>query len=83
MPPRSKRAAYDAVDGMANQQELLQWRCGDGDARTSERAERWEFGQRKRAIDAAAGKQETVRTNNTFHSRAVRLGAKEGKLRVG
>lgn len=76
---RSKRSAYDAVDAVACKRQVIEWGSGHGNARTSERAERWEYGQRKRAIDAAAGKQETVRTDNTFRSRAVRAGAKEGK----
>ena len=81
---RSRSAAYDAVDGIASARELVQWGCGDGDARTSARAETWEHGQRKRAIAAAAGKQETVRTDNTIASRSIRAGAKEGKRqRVG
>jgi hypothetical protein len=82
--PRSKRSAYDAVEPVHNKRQLLEWRSGEGDARTSKRAEKWEYSQRKRAIDAAAGKQETVRTDNTLHDRNVRAGAKEGKRqRVG
>ena len=77
--PRSRRSAYDAVDPMAGAQQVVGWGCGDGDARTSDRAEKWEYYQRQRAIAAAAGKQETVRTNNTITSRNVRAGAREGR----
>ena len=76
---RSKRSAYDAVEPVACKRQVVEWVSGHGDARTSARADKWEYGQRKRAIEAAAGKQETVRTDNTFRSRAVRAGAKEGK----
>ena len=88
-------ARCDAVPGIARRVgtcdfgsgrylDPSQCRVGDGDARDSDRANKWEYGQRKRAIAAAAGKQETVRTNNTFASRDVRAGAKEGKRpRVG
>ena len=67
------------MDKVACKRQVAEWASGRGDARTSQRAEKWEYGQRKRAIEAAAGKQETVRTDNTFQSRAVRAGAKEGK----
>ena len=76
---RSKRSAYDAVDKVACKKQVVEWVSGRGDARTSLRSEKWVYGQQKRAIEAAAGKQETVRTDNTFQSRAVRAGAKEGK----
>ena len=76
---RSRKAAYDAVEGMGSALQVQEWADGSGDARTSERAHWWEFRQRKRAVAAAQGKQETVRTDNTFTSRAVRAGAKEGK----
>ena len=82
--PAKRHAAYDAVDSVANKRQVVEWACGDGDARDSVRAEKWEYSQRKRAIEAAAGKQENVRDNNTFRSRAVREGTKEGKRqRVG
>ena len=77
--PRSRSAAYDAVDKMASVKQVVEWGCGDGDARDSARAEKWEYGQRKRGIAAAAGKQETVRTDNTFCSRAVRAASNAGK----
>ena len=51
--------AYDAVEPVACKQQIVEWVSGHGDARTSARAEKWEYGQRKRAIEAAAGKQET------------------------
>ena len=80
----SLKKAYDAVEGTGSLEEAQAWGCGDGNARTSKRAEKWEDGQRKRAIGAAAGKQQTVRMDNTLASRAVRAGAKESKrVRVG
>jgi hypothetical protein len=80
----SLKKAYDAVEGTGTRQEAQAWLSGDGNARTSKRAEKWEYGQRKRAIATAAGKQQTVRMDNTLASRAVRAGAKESKrVRVG
>ena len=78
---RSRSAAYDAVEPVANKRQLIEWGCGDGNGRVSERAEKWEYGQRKHAIEAAAGKQETVRTAgiNTFASSKVRQASAGGK----
>ena len=80
----SLKKAYDAVEGTGTKREAQLWMCGDGNARTSVRAIMWEYGQRKRAIATAAGKQQTVRMDNTLASRAVRAGARESKRgRVG
>ena len=75
----SKKKAYDPVEGIGSKQQAVAWASGDGNARTSQPAEKWEYGQRQRAIAAAAGKQQTVRMDNTFRSRGARESAKEAK----
>ena len=63
----SKRAAYDPTDGL-KVQEALAYVSGTGNTWGSEQARRWRDGQEQRAVAAAAGKQESARTFNTFTS---------------
>ena len=58
---------------------MLEWSSGAGNARTAPVAEKWEYGQRKRAIDAAAGKQQNVRDDATLRSRKLQESAREVK----
>ena len=80
----SKRAAYDPVDPIANKKQLFAWPSGHGNLPTAPISERWEYYQRKRAIAAAAGKQQNVRDDNTIRSRKIQDGAAEVKrARIG
>ena len=78
----SKRKKYDAAELMSTLKEVLAWASGAGDSSLSERARAWVAKQQKGAMVAAAGKQESARTHNTFFADAKRIAAGSKRQRV-
>ena len=78
----SRSAKYDAADSMKSFEDAVAFCSGAGNAFVSAIAIAWRVAQWKGAMRAAAGKQESARTHNTFFSgaKAVVSSAKRVKM---